>query len=200
MGNPVWPANKSRATSAAAAAQRSGEEGGAEGAGGGLGGGTAAEGREEEAYRLRVVSRLPGLMMLDCADVTEQERTRAKEVGCVLHDVGCWMFRVACCMLHVACCVLHVVACCMFDAWMFGCCFGEHPPAPGAFGCWMLAGCLDVALANSPDHARAHGARAHVTPVRLARSVDGRFSCIFPLHPSLLLVDLRAHAGVFILS
>lgn len=77
----MWPAAKVRA---AAAAQRSGEAG-AEGQDRGEEGGAeellGMEGKEEEAYRLRVVSRLPGLMMLDCADVTEQERSRAKEVG-----------------------------------------------------------------------------------------------------------------------
>lgn len=90
MGNPVWPAAKSRAAAVAAA-----DGGEAAAAAGGAAAGTGdtttdmggadvmagAEGKEEAEYRLHVVRRLPGLMTLDCADVTEEERSRAKEVG-----------------------------------------------------------------------------------------------------------------------
>lgn len=68
MGNPGWAVAKSRAQ--------------AEGSGEGqelLG----VEGEEEGevAYRLHVVQRLPGLVALDCVDVTEAERARAKSAN-----------------------------------------------------------------------------------------------------------------------
>eukprot|EP00752_Nemacystus_decipiens_P006185 g5581.t1 len=68
MGNPVWATT----TKSRAEAEGGGEEQD-------LLGGADAEGGEEEAeYRLHVVKRLPGLVTLDCADVTEAERSRAK--------------------------------------------------------------------------------------------------------------------------
>ncbi|CAM9974102.1 unnamed protein product [Ectocarpus sp. 6 AP-2014] len=96
MGNPVWPAaaksTSSKATSAASTAAEEEKEGvAAEGGGGGGGGrgkkvdpertGEGGKEEEEERYRLHVVRRLPGLVTLDCADVTEEERNRAKEMA-----------------------------------------------------------------------------------------------------------------------
>lgn len=108
MGNPVWPAAKVRARggpkavgnfSASLESPLSGsnwvlpkygfaaEVGGIKNAGDrrsqgvfGSKGGGWEEREEEAAYRLQVVRRLPGLLTLDCTDVTDEERARAKEV------------------------------------------------------------------------------------------------------------------------
>ncbi|CAM9759541.1 unnamed protein product, partial [Laminaria digitata] len=102
MGNPVWPAaisrargdagsdggetysslHESRSAGGKGAAVSDAAEGVAEGEGGageGTGDRMAGWEGEEMAYRLHVVRRLPGLVTLDCADVTEKERARAKE-------------------------------------------------------------------------------------------------------------------------
>lgn len=121
MGNPIWPATRSRARSPVTArkshedwrsspglgdgtvATEHGEGvgtvdrgamhswGGVEGTINEEGegdGGERGEGREgdEAAYRLHVVKRLPGLVTLDCVDVTEEERARAKEVRSSCHE------------------------------------------------------------------------------------------------------------------
>ena len=75
MGNPVWAA----ATKSRAGAEGRGKEDrdllGAGGDGDGDGG------EEEASYRLNVVKRLPGLVTLDCVDVTEAERGGAKSLN-----------------------------------------------------------------------------------------------------------------------
>lgn len=71
MGNPVWAAAKSRP---AAEGDGDGQEQEWEGVGG-------EEEELEAAYRLHVVQRLPGLVTLDCVDVTEAERSRAKSLN-----------------------------------------------------------------------------------------------------------------------
>ncbi|CAM9761669.1 unnamed protein product [Pylaiella littoralis] len=85
MGNPVWPASKSRtaAAAAAAAAAVAAEQEGVEEQQQQqlLGLEAEGEGRAEAAYRLQVVQRMPGLVTLDCTDVSEEERRRAKEVS-----------------------------------------------------------------------------------------------------------------------
>lgn len=102
MGNPVWPAaaksTSSKAAGPASTAAEEEKEGvAAEGGGGGGRGkkvdpertGEGGKEEEEERYRLHVVRRLTGLVTLDCADVTEEERNRAKEVGDMIgNDLG----------------------------------------------------------------------------------------------------------------
>lgn len=89
MGNPVWPAAKFRANQGATysshnreqallSSPRAGDE--AERAGGHepmppIG---VEESREEAAYRMQVLRRLPSLKTLDCTDVSEEERARAR--------------------------------------------------------------------------------------------------------------------------
>lgn len=97
MGNPVWPAAKVRARAGGAADSFALDGGGGKqgvGAGGeavGVGGegegeegAVGIEGQEEAAYRWHVVKRLPGLLTLDCTDVTDEERARAKKVRAVV--------------------------------------------------------------------------------------------------------------------
>lgn len=69
MGNPVWAANKSSRTGGEGQGEEEQEAA------------TEEEEEEEEAYRLHVVRRLPGLLTLDCLDVSEVERGRAKSLN-----------------------------------------------------------------------------------------------------------------------
>ena len=78
MGNPVWPAAKSRAREGGAPETKHARVAWEGGSGTGSGRALGLETEEEKAYRLHVVRRLPGLVTLDCADITEEERTRAK--------------------------------------------------------------------------------------------------------------------------
>lgn len=111
MGNPVWPAAKVRAraggaavsgasdgekyasgASASSKSYKGGVVAGMEAAGRGGDGGEGAqvglEGQEEAAYRLHVVRRLPGLLTLDCTDVSEEERATARKVRPLCFSVG----------------------------------------------------------------------------------------------------------------
>eukprot|EP00903_Cladosiphon_okamuranus_P016371 g15098.t1 len=67
MGNPVWAAAKPRPGPEGDEEDQDKEQ--------------EVDGVEEAAYRLQVVMRLPGLVTLDCVDVTEAERSRAKSLN-----------------------------------------------------------------------------------------------------------------------